>query len=323
LASDSGFLVRHSRGAEPFEHVLEFVGSDGIALGKARLTRGRGTSAAISDFQLPKFRVQGKGDVSAEKWLSAIVEELGSKAETLGYSSISFAPFQRWPKGNRVLEAAGFRARDGSTELSRELSWKSRALSIQEKSEKAAHFRLLADAFERSRPRIESVLNRINTPEGTRYEIELVRDMLKNVENIELHQLQNSRILDNVAVYASTNAPLYTLAVHALVPGSISRNVWFRTPERTRSVYSELFEVLAEGLPPGTLNGIHILTENADTQYDLFRNQYVIGTNKKGKQVRPPSEVVIFTGSPATAQTILGQILGKFRQLPGQQQEYK
>ncbi|MFN9068120.1 MAG: aldehyde dehydrogenase family protein, partial [Bdellovibrionales bacterium] len=77
-------------------------------------------------------------------------------------------------------------------------------------------------------------------------------------------------------------------------------------PETTRDIYVQLFEKIKSQMPEGSLDGLNLLTESRDVQYDNFNKMYVMGMNKKGTRVlRPPSEMVIFTGNPHTAKKIL------------------
>ena len=180
------------------------------------------------------------------------------------------------------------------------------AKRLSRREDKIEYFAELKKQFLKAKSKIKEILLEIETEAGAEYELRQVEDLLENVEDLEISNLQQIKPLKNVAVYGSTNIPLYTLMMHAFIPVSVSEHVWFRTPSATRSIYSRLFDTLVSSRPPGTFEGIHILTDPKDIQYDNFQKRHVLGLNNKGKKsLRPISEVVLFTGSPETGREIL------------------
>lgn len=286
---------------------IRFFDASQNQTGGLTLVRAQSGSANLSNLVLPKFSSQTTGAVDAEKFLSSLVRILVDDAKAAGYRELSFAPYEKWNKGNSAFLSLGFKkSADGL--LRRDFPTPSIAEKIQTAEKKTAFFNQVADILEKNKKEIESILSAINTPEGTAFEFEQSIDALRNAEHIELFNLQNSKTLNHAAVYASTNVPLYTLVVHGLIPASISKNVWFRTPERTRGIYQRLYDLIFSNLDLSFQKGLHLLTENRDTQYDSFRKTYILGLNSNGNFQREPSEIVIFVGSPKTSETIQNQI---------------
>lgn len=323
LAQSAGQTVAITTSPNDYTVQIQFRDSSGAQTGELKLERHAVSQAKIQAFRLPRLKSNGGASVKPELILKEALIEFAKRAEALGFSELALESFNDWPKGNIVLDSLGF-SRDGPNGLAtKTLSTPSRADLITTKEAKTTYFKELARVLEAKKAEIESLLSEVNSPEGIRFEYDQALDALKNAEHIELHNLQSSQTLNNVAVYASTNVPLYTLVVHGLIPHSISRNVWFRTPERTRELYTKLFETLAGALPPNALNGLHLLTNSRDVQYDRFRNTHVLGLNQKGKFVKDPAEMVIFVGSPDTARTILGQIQHKFSDIKDDTRAFK
>lgn len=111
---------------------------------------------------------------------------------------------------------------------------------------KRAYFNMVADAISKHREEFRELLLRFDNIPGTDLELELVDRILKDELDIELFNLERTPTLNNVVVYGATNVPFYTLIAHGVVPKSISKNVWFRTPELTRELYLELFNLLKD-----------------------------------------------------------------------------
>lgn len=173
-------------------------------------------------------------------------------------------------------------------------------------SDKALFFKQISKAIETNKTQLEAILLRFNNVPGTKLEFDIVKKQLTEEVDIELYNLNNTPVLENIAVYASTNVPLYTLVSHGFMTKAIAKNVWFRTPETTRDVYIDLYNVIKNAMPDGSLDGLNLLVDSRDVQYDNFNKMYVMGMNKKGTRIeRPPSEMVIFTGNPATAKKIV------------------
>lgn len=180
------------------------------------------------------------------------------------------------------------------------------------RAERDVLFGKVADAIDQKRDRFAKILGQFNNTRGINYEIHHAIRLLKDFNSYEAYFMDHTPDLKSVAVYASTNVPLYTLVARGILPSAVSKDVWFRTPETTRQVYVELLKELQDSLGPDALKNLHLLTENEDTQYDLFRKKYVLGLNKKGTAVlRPPADVVLFVGNQNTAQEIIKQNIDK------------
>jgi acyl-CoA reductase-like NAD-dependent aldehyde dehydrogenase len=300
----------------PFGHKYLFRSTDNTVAGYAVLSRKAGSTAMI-ELKAPP----ASGGIKPEQLLQALLCRLEQDAGRLGYQNLQIANFQKWKKGAQALQGLSFFPEKKSQEtevltlLSKALKVISIAETHTESAEKLKFFQNVAKILESQRPEVEKILSEINTPAGSRFEINQVLDALNNIETIELHNLQSSQLLNHTAVYSSTNVPLYSLVIQGLIPLSISKNVWFRTAQTTRSVYQKLFDLLQRELPPDGLNGFHLLTAASEVQYDDFRNTYILGLNQGGKFVRDPAEMTIFTGSPETGKKIVAQISGKLNQL--------
>ncbi len=183
-------------------------------------------------------------------------------------------------------------------------------------SDARGFFRDLSGAIARVTPQIVATLAEVNNIHGSRYELEQVKRTIDKLDVQEGHWLRGLGDVNNVAVYASTNVPFYSLLLHGIIPASAGAHVWLRTPARTRGVYAKLYDILVEAMPGWDLSRLHVLTSDRDVQYDYFRKLHVLGLNAKGKQpVRPPSEVVLFTGSPVTAARIRDEVQAKLEKL--------
>lgn len=183
-----------------------------------------------------------------------------------------------------------------------------------DKKNQTKFFHGVADAIQTRRSAIEKILLRVNNSAGVNLELEIVERLLRGEIAVELTHFKETPELENIAVYASTNVPLYTLIAHGVVGTALAQNVWFRTPEVTRQVYLDLFQELESALPGGTLSGLHLLHESRDVQYDNFNKMYVLGLNKKGtKRERHPAEMVVFTGSPETARRLIENNIAKIK----------
>ena len=174
----------------------------------------------------------------------------------------------------------------------------------------------LASTIENNAIDFKKILLGFENETGAQYEIQQVLQTLRGVRAHELNDLENSEGIQNVAVYGSTNIPLYTLILHAVIPASTGAQVWFRTPQGTRAVYVRLFELLQAKHSSFPWDKIHLLTEKRDVQYDNFRKMYVLGLNLNGTRfLRNPSEVVLFTGNPKTGDEILAANKKKIKEL--------
>lgn len=181
----------------------------------------------------------------------------------------------------------------------------------------ARRAREIANVIRKHEREIETILTKVDTVAGARYEIEQALRTLDGVESVEAFNLVSTRNLSNVAVYGSTNIPLYTLVLHGILPMFVAKDVWFRTPQATREVYASLHELLTKHLPEGELSNLHVLTDPKEVQYDKFRKRHVLGVNAKGNRLEAgPAEVVIFTGNPETGRGIVNQIKEKFEAMP-------
>lgn len=180
---------------------------------------------------------------------------------------------------------------------------------------RVAFMNAAANAIENNRPVFAKLLEQVNTPFGAEYEITQVIKTLRGVEQHEMRYLENTDTLGSVAVYGSRNIPLYTLAMHGLIPAIAAKDVWLRTPKQTSELYIALFDKLKELLPEYDLSNLHVMPP---VYYDEFYKQQVLGLHHKGKRMAPDREAanaVIFVGSPETGEQIKGQILTKLGQL--------
>lgn len=309
-AHEAGLTLKTESDASAYAHTIGFYATDGSIAGYAKLKRLSGPTAIIEEIKLPNFSGLAK-NIDAEKFLKETVQALYKQADKFHYSEVVIAPFQKWARGNVAFQSTGFKLDESSGLYRRKINAVARADRLNSRREKIGYFDELAAALEKKKTEIEGILAEINTDPGTAFEFEQALDAVRNLKNIELHNLESSRKLNNVAIYASTNVPLYTLVVHGFIPASIAKNVWFRTPERTRAVYKKLLDTIQNELAPDALAGLHLLTESKDVQYDSFRNAYVLGVNSNGNFVREPAEIVLFTGSPDTAKKIQEQIRSK------------
>lgn len=198
-------------------------------------------------------------------------------------------------------------------------------LTKADESGKADFFSDLATLLETHRAQIKRILMKVDSPTGAEYELQQAIKTLRGVSFFEMQQLKRTRTIENVAVYGSTNIPLYTLVLHAFIPAAVSKNIWFRTPQVSREVYVELFDFIRANLKsPERLSGIHVLHLPKDVQYDNFRKAHVLGLHKKGKRFeRAPSEVVIFTGNPQTGREVFAMNLAKMQELGGSGQKFE
>ena len=179
-------------------------------------------------------------------------------------------------------------------------------VSEQPKVPQAKYFKDISWLLKNSRPEIRKMLSKINNELGTDIEIAQALSFLAGVESFEFGHLKNIQRIDNAVIYGSTNVPLYTLIAQVFLTASFSNHVWVRTPEATRDIYVQLFELFKSYLPKSYTDNIHLITDPSDLSYDMFNRIYVMGLNRNGnKVVRPPSEVVILTGSPDTARTMI------------------
>gem|GEM_PF-3784675 len=186
----------------------------------------------------------------------------------------------------------------------------------------ARDFDRLADRVEAHRGEFMRLLSSVDNYHGANYEVQQVIRTLRGVkihEQSYLNRLQQGPGVRNVAVYGSTNIPLYTLILHAVIPASTGAHVWFRTPAASRETYVRLFTRFKELNPELDLSTIHLLTDPADVQYDNFRKQYVLGMNRKGNRYeRGPADVVLFTGNPRTGEEVRAQITRKLEETRAQ-----
>jgi len=177
-------------------------------------------------------------------------------------------------------------------------------------------FEFIAERIISNKEVIIKHLTDVDNYYGAKYEIE---QSIKTLRGVKIHELEYLKTIDglkNVAVYGSTNIPLYTLILHGLIPASTGANIWFRTPQASRQTYLKLMSTIKNLLPEFDLSNLHILSEPQDVQYDYFRKQYVLGLNRKGtRYLRDPSEVVIFTGKPETGDEIVLTISKKIQEM--------
>ncbi|MBL7554368.1 MAG: aldehyde dehydrogenase family protein [Bdellovibrionaceae bacterium] len=249
----------------------------------------------------------------------ALTQTLLDFANDFGYSSVRLETYSHLKDAINLYGTLGFeKAPDKIKEepdviiFRKKIKQESTAVRLRSVEAKREYFRGLHKTFVDNREKIRAILIKVETELGADYEIRQAEDTLVNAGILELQNLQRTQRLENVAVYGSTNIPLYTLIMHGFIPLTVSDAVWFRTPKATREIYLEIFNLLTLNSPPGTFQGLNILSEARDVQYDNFRRLHVMGLNLKGtKEVRPASEVVIFTGSPETGRQILKENIEK------------
>jgi aldehyde dehydrogenase (NAD+) len=248
-----------------------------------------------------------------------LVQHLLKKAEEIGYSSLSLETYAHLKDAINLYQTVGFEKTSVRIESApdilifrKKINRPSAAEGLRSESEKRAYFQALHQRFTANRGKLKEILSTIETQLGVEYELRQVEDTILNAASLELSNLQRTKPLKNVAVYGSTNIPLYTLIMHSFIPLTVADAVWFRTPKATRETYRALYETIAMDAPPGTYAGLHLLTDARDVQYDNFRRLHVMGSNLKGTQsLRPPSEVVVFTGGPETGREILRENIKK------------
>ncbi len=212
----------------------------------------------------------------------------------------------RWPAPKQVVPGPALQPR---------LIAAPAALDALDAAAKARFCKDAADALEKNAAVFMNILCKVDTHFGADYELKQAIKTLRGAELHELRYLESAGRLPAVAVYGSRNIPLYTLVMHALIPGLCAKDVWFRTPKQTGALYVELFEELARQLPAYDLSNIHLLP---NVYYDEFYKSYVLGLNGKGKRLRDgmsPASAVIFVGSSETGEGIKDQIVKKLGQL--------
>lgn len=180
-----------------------------------------------------------------------------------------------------------------------------------------ALFAALADRIREKEPEIRAALSRFNNAGGTDFEVNQVLRMLDEAALVEASHYRHTRRLKAVAVYGSTNVPLYTLVAHGFMSTLLGGEVRFRTPGATREVYGELFALLKDGgVVEEAASRLRVLTENRDVQYENFRKMHVLGLNRNGTRVvNDPADLVLFTGSPETGRRVLADNVKKMNEL--------
>lgn len=198
-----------------------------------------------------------------------------------------------------------------------EAAWKEQFKTDNEPpADKAKYFKAIAWLLKQSIPEIRKELSKINNELGSDIEVAQTLSFLKNVEAYELAYLENIKPINNAVVYGSTNVPLYTLVAQVFLTASFSRNVWVRTPEATREIYLKIFNLFKTYLPNKYTDNIHLVTDPSDLTYDAFNRIFVMGQNRGGtRSIRQPSEIVILTGSPETARTMIDRNLRNLQRL--------
>ncbi|MBF0207462.1 MAG: aldehyde dehydrogenase family protein [Oligoflexia bacterium] len=195
--------------------------------------------------------------------------------------------------------------------------------------EDTSFFSELATAIEKHQNEFIRILTKLDNYHGAVYEINQTINTLRGVRLHEWSYLNAINGIRNIAVYGSRNIPLYTIIMHAIIPGSVTKNLWFRTPQGSRQIYVELFAKIVELASTELTNNydlsnIHMLTENTDVQYDNFLKKYVLGLNHHGNAfATAPAEAVIFIGNPNTAATIQEQIRSHLNKLKHQLGAFK
>lgn len=158
---------------------------------------------------------------------------------------------------------------------------------------KQLFFNNIARSISDHREEFKNLLLKYDNLAGAELEMELVDRLLRKEIDLEMYNLDHLPTLNNVAVYGATNVPFYTLIAHGVVPKSVAKNVWFRTPEMTRQLYLELYDLLKSKLPEGTLDGLNMISKSQKVQYQTFNKLYVMGMNKRGTRLeRLPAEMV-------------------------------
>lgn len=182
--------------------------------------------------------------------------------------------------------------------------------------DKAKYFKDIAWLLKAVLPEIRQELSKINNNLGSDIEITQTKSFLNKVVDFELSYLNGIKPVENTVIYGSTNVPLYTLVTQVFLSASFSKNVWFRTPAATRDVYIKIFQLFKDYLPKSYTQNIHLITDPSDLAYDQFNRIYVMGQNRSGtKSIRPPSELVILTGSPETARTMIDRNIRHLKKL--------
>jgi hypothetical protein len=190
--------------------------------------------------------------------------------------------------------------------------------------DKSKYFKDLSWLLKSVLPEIRNELSKINNEVGSDIEIAQTMTFLRDVEQLEMAHLQSIHPIENAVVYGSTNVPLYTLITQAMLVGSFSKNVWFRTPTATREIYIKLFSYLKAYLPHEYTDNIHLVTDPSDLSYDVFNRIFVMGQSRNGnRSVRPPAELVVLTGNPDTAREMIDRNIRNLRKVAKDNPDHK
>jgi hypothetical protein len=174
----------------------------------------------------------------------------------------------------------------------------------------------LALVLEENDSELIEILTKVNNVYGSHYEINQAKKTLRGFDDHEWSYLKNidREKLERVSVFASRNTPLYTIIQHALIPSTVAKKVFLRTPTISRAIYEKIFELIKNKLPQYNFEGVEFLDHN----YDDYLNRYVLGLSGAGKsRVDQPSDVIIFTGDFKTANGITEKIIKHFERSQG------
>ncbi|MDH4468601.1 MAG: aldehyde dehydrogenase family protein [Bacteriovoracaceae bacterium] len=180
----------------------------------------------------------------------------------------------------------------------------------------AQYFENLKSSLLKVEGQIRAELAKIETSPGINYEWTQVIDTLDQVNWMEggsiLRLLNSQKSIEHGAVYAATNIPLYTLFLNGFIPLSYTDQIWFRTPEATREIYVNLYNLIAAEMKKlgWNVDNLRILFSPENTVYQNFLNEDVLGKIKNAP--RAPVDYVVFTGSPETSKTIVNSISKHF-----------
>lgn len=150
----------------------------------------------------------------------------------------------------------------------------------------------LADRIEKDLPALTEILLKYESYEVVRDEVSRTLDLLRNLkENEPFFRMRSGA----TAAFLPRNQPLYAFACFVVVPSLMASETYFRIPHSMKYFFPEMLELLdIKNLFP------NIIVSSKD-RTEFLRERTAVLINPKNKEIRPVTDVVIFTGRPSHA----------------------
>lgn len=167
----------------------------------------------------------------------------------------------------------------------------------------------ISKAIEANRDELVEALNEIGTVQGANYEIEQALKTLRNAPEKELANFSSIQNLKKMAIYGSSNIPLYTIVLQIFIPSVVFDKVVFKISSKTKNVYQKIWKILDRSLVDkfGLSKKVEFVVSNKKDGIEDYMMSSILGKTRD----QTAADVVVFTGNPQNGDQLVQQINDK------------